>query len=62
MKHSRWITKRMFWSAVVLTSGTAALWGGKLDGSNYVLLCLGVIAGHHAEDLIKAWRNRGEDK
>lgn len=55
-KHSRWITKRMFFSVTGIITGTCMLCIGKLDGSNWVLLVLGCIAGHHAEDMIKAWR------
>lgn len=35
---------------------SAALWNGKLDGENWVFALAVIIAGHHAEDIVKAWR------
>jgi hypothetical protein len=32
------------------------LWYGKIGGEEWVYVLVIVIAGHHAEDLIKAWR------
>ena len=54
--HTRWTTKRMFFSVLGIGTGTVMLYLGKLDGANWVFLALGCIAGHHAEDLIKAWK------
>lgn len=51
-------TKRVLLSLLVLALGTSGLYAGKLAGGDYVLLCAIVIAGHHAVDLVKAWKGR----
>jgi hypothetical protein len=55
-KARKLLTKRIILTLLGMALGTAALWGGKLDGGSYVYLVLGCIAGHHAEDIVKAWR------
>ncbi len=37
-------------------TATTALWQGKLGGSDWVLAMAVVIAGHHMEDIIRAYR------
>jgi hypothetical protein len=54
--HSRWTTKRVVFSALGFVTATIALWTGKLDGENWVFALAVVIAGHHSEDIVKAWR------
>lgn len=39
-----------------LTVATTALWHGKLDGENWVFALAVVLAGHNAEDIVKAAR------
>jgi hypothetical protein len=52
-----WILKQRFlWSAAGLAIASVALWHGKMDGENWVFALAVVLAGHHAEDLVKAWR------
>jgi hypothetical protein len=41
-----------------LALATAALWTGKISGENWVYVLVIVISGHHAEDLIKAYRRQ----
>lgn len=56
-RKTRGIFSRRFVLAVAsLTAGTAALWFGKLDGTNWVYLVGVVLAGHNAEDIVKALR------
>lgn len=55
-QHSRWTTKRMFFSVLGIGLATGALFDGKLDAGHWSLVILGCIAGHHMEDLIRAWR------
>lgn len=38
--------------------GTLALWLGKINGDNWVYLCLVVLGGHNAQDIVSAYRNR----
>ena len=52
-----WLLKQRFlWSAAGLGLATTALWHGKMDGENWCFALAIILAGHHAEDLIKAWR------
>jgi len=51
-------TKRFIFSLIVLINGTALVYFGKLGGEQFVYLCALVVAGHHAADLITAWRGR----
>jgi hypothetical protein len=41
---------------IVLANATALKYFGKLGDEAFVIANLGVIAGHHAADLISAWR------
>lgn len=52
----RFTTKRFIFSAVVEGLATWMLYTGKLSGQEWVYASAIVIAGHHAEDIIKAWR------
>ena len=54
---TRGIFSRRFVLAVAaLATGSTALWYGKLDGTNWVYLVMVVLAGHNAEDIVKAIR------
>lgn len=56
-RKTRGIFGRRFVLAVVgLTVASAALWYGKLDGTNWVYALAVVLAGHNAEDIAKAIR------
>jgi len=55
-KPKRFLTKRMVISAASFASCTAALWAGKMTDGVYVYAIAVILAGHHAADLIKAWR------
>ena len=57
-KRSRWLTKRMFFSVTGLVTATVMVYTGKMDAGNWVFSLAVVIAGHHAEDIVKAMRNR----
>lgn len=39
-----------------LTIASAALWFGKLDGTNWVYALLVVLGGHNAQDIATAMR------
>jgi hypothetical protein len=55
---NKWTTKRVAFSAAGFITATVALWNSKLDGGNWVFALAVVIAGHHAEDLIRAYRGK----
>lgn len=52
----RFTTKRFIFSAVGFTTATALLCQGKMDCGCWVYALAIVIAGHHAEDIVRAWR------
>lgn len=52
----RFTTKRFFFSAVGLGLATWLCYGGKISGEQWVYALFGIIAGHHAEDIVRAWR------
>jgi hypothetical protein len=53
---TKWFTARKALTVVGITIATTALWKGKMDGAVWVYAMAVFIAGHHAADLIKAWR------
>lgn len=53
---SKWFTTRKVLTYVSIAIATTALWAGKLSGETWVFAMAVFIAGHHAADLIKAWR------
>lgn len=53
---SRFATKRFVMSAVGFVTATALLCTGKLTDVCWVYALAVVIAGHHAEDIVKAMR------
>ena len=55
---SRWFTTRKVLTYVGITIATTALWKGKLSDSAWVYAMAVFIAGHHAADLIKAWKGQ----
>jgi hypothetical protein len=55
-KKRRVFTTRKVFSLVGFLAATIMLWYGKINGEEWVYVLVIVIAGHHAEDLIKAWR------
>lgn len=56
----RFTTKRFVFSAVGLGLATYLCWNAKIGGQEWVYALAIIIAGHHAEDIIRAWR--GGDK
>jgi hypothetical protein len=57
-KRKSWFTTRKVLTYVCIILATVSLWGGKLTGETWVLAMAVFIAGHHAADLIQAWRGR----
>ena len=51
---SKFATKRFVFSAAGLALATFLCWEGKLDGAAWVYALAVIIAGHHAEDIVKA--------
>lgn len=49
----------MFFSVLGLGLATGLVYTGKLGGEQWVYALAIVIAGHHAEDIIKAWKGGG---
>ena len=52
----KFATKRFVLSVLIIGIGTAGLWSGHLDGEWWCVAVLGALAGHHGEDLIRAFR------
>lgn len=61
MKKTRWFTSRKVITAVGVAIASTALFRGKMSDSVWVYAMAVFIAGHHAADLIKAWRSSGGD-
>jgi hypothetical protein len=53
---TRWITSRKVASLLVLGSSTFLQFSGKLGADAYALTCIAVIAGHHAPEILRAWK------
>ena len=53
---SKFRTKRFIFSAVGLALATWLCYEAKLGGEQWVYALAIIIAGHHMEDLVKAWR------
>jgi hypothetical protein len=53
---TQWFTARKVLTAVGVAIATTALWKGKMGDGVWVYAMAVFIAGHHAADLIKAWR------
>jgi hypothetical protein len=54
--HSRWTTKRFIFSVVTFIVATVLLCTAKLTGEQWVWATACIIAGHHGDALIAAWR------
>ena len=52
----RFTTKRFIFSMIGFITATALCWNGKMSGEVWVYSMAVVIAGHHMEDLIRAWK------
>ena len=61
MKRTRWLTGRKVITVVGVAIASTALFRGKMSDSVWVYAMAVFIAGHHAADLIKAWRSSGGD-
>lgn len=53
---TRWFTSRKVITAVGIAIATVALFKGKMSDGTWVYSMAVFIAGHHAQDLISAWR------
>lgn len=53
---TRWLTSRKVITAVGVATSTVALFTGKMSDQCWVFAQAVFIAGHHAEDLIKAFK------
>lgn len=54
--HKSWFTTRKILTAVGITIATVALFEGKMSDGVWVYSMAVFIAGHHAADLVKAWK------
>lgn len=54
----RFTTKRFFISMIGLGLGTWLCWETKISGEAWVYTLGICIAGHHAEDILKAWKGQ----
>ena len=54
---SKFVTKRFLFSATGFATATVLLCVGKLSGECWVYAMAVCIAGHHAEDIVKAVRD-----
>lgn len=52
----RFTTKRFLFSLIGLALSTGLCYYGKLGGEQWVYALAIVLAGHHAEDLVRAYR------
>lgn len=52
----RWWTTRKLLTVLGIAIATTALWTGKMSDGVWVYAMAVFIAGHHAADLIKAWK------
>lgn len=52
----KFLTKKFLFSAVGLALATFLNLHGTLGGEQWDYALFGIIAGHHLEDLIRAWR------
>ncbi|MGO8847253.1 MAG: hypothetical protein ACLQFI_18345 [Methylocella sp.] len=55
-KKTRWFTGRKVLTVAGIIIATTALWVGKMSDGVWVYAMAVFIAGHHAADLIKAWK------
>jgi hypothetical protein len=53
---TRWLTSRKVITTVGVAIATTALFKGKMSDGVWVYAMAVFIAGHHAADLIKAWK------
>jgi hypothetical protein len=56
-KKKRLLTTRKVFSFIGFVVATIELNCGHISGEEWVYVLIIVIAGHHAEDLVKAWRH-----
>jgi hypothetical protein len=54
--HTRWFTSRKVITTVGISIATVALFKGRMSDGVWVYAMAVFIAGHHAADLIKAFR------
>jgi hypothetical protein len=56
--HSRWTTKRFIFSVATFITATVLLCTTRLTGEQWVWATAIIIAGHHGDALIAAWRQK----
>lgn len=59
---SRLVTKRFILSMLGLFLGSFLCYKQRLPGEAWVYALAVILAGHHAVDLIKAWRGTSDPK
>jgi len=52
----KFTTKRFVLSASGIGVATAALWAGHMNGETWVYAFAVALAGHHAEDIVRAMK------
>ena len=55
---TRWLTKRSVITAVGFITATAMVYSGKMSDQVWVYAVAVFIAGHHAADIVKAFRGK----
>jgi hypothetical protein len=58
MEPKRFFSKRVFLSLLGLGTATGLVIAGKIGGSEWVYALAVVIAGHHASDIVSAWKGK----
>ena len=58
-KKTRWFTGRKVITTAGFVTATAMLWTGKMSDQVWVYAMAVFIAGHHAADIVTAFRSRG---
>ena len=56
VKKTRWLTGRKMITVAGFTAATAMVYSGKMSDQCWVFAMAVFIAGHHAADLIAAWK------
>lgn len=62
MTLSDWLTTRKVLTALCITIATVMVYTGKMNAGEWVDGMAVFLIGHHASDVVKAFRRPGDDK
>jgi hypothetical protein len=57
---TRWLTSRKVFTLAGIVVASTALFTGKMSAEVWVYAMAVFLAGHHAADLIRAWRGHAD--